>query len=1800
MYREQERLTKKQKRLDARYYAAEKSSNTVARSRKRQNPDVREHEQIGKRRRRGGISYPECKAKFHSALIDGPIYVCTSCHQTWFDHSVVQVEKVKIYGEILEKCCTQYISAHDLEWLCRTCLDSIKSGKVPRLSVANKCTFPPKPEELNLHQLEERMISPRIPFMQMRELPRGGQLSIRGNVVNVPVDVAPTVQSLPRMMSETDTIPVKLKRKLSYATAAFTENIRPQRVVAGLKWLLDNGPVFKDAEIYIDDTWLASFVDPAEGSDEHAFAEFRCPNTLNATNQDSDNDPNNDSAAESDTDRFSEVDNTEQAPGNVDTMLDDAEYDPNQILEFAPGEGKKPLGLFVDPDSEYMAFPTIFCGQRRHGNDERERTVHYSDICKFELRHVDRRVAQSVPNIFFKLKKLQMEQVVNKVNITVRRCKSKGKSYTVADVLDDTTRESIVKLDEGYHIFRTLRSSPPYLEKRKKDLMAMIRQLGCPTWFVSVSAADTHWSDLLRILGKLIDEKDYSDDELKEMGWEDKTRLVRADPVTAARFFDHRLQKFLNDVIKSELHPIGHIQDSFQQRGSPHAHIMFWVHGAPNLDDNSSEEIEAFVDKHTSCSATVSDDAKPYLELQKHKHSPSCRKQQQPICRFGFPKPPMRHTCVLEPLGCEEEQLDLAKANYEKVKQLLAEHKEGMDITFDEFLEQLGLTDGEYTDAVRSSINHTTVFLQRQPSEIRINPYMKNLLDIYCANHDIQFITDPFACAVYIVAYISKSQRGMSMLMDRMCKEARQENFDIRKQVRHIGNAFLNKVEIGAQEAAYLILQLPVTRSSRSVVFINTSPPEERTFLLKSKEKLEEMDPDSTDIECGNVVTRYKQRPKFLQNWCLADYVSKLQITYPENYEDPYDTDYEDDPEHDKDDDQQSDAEDEKLQDPRVDFVCKKLASGVVIKMCKKQKIIRFVNYNHNNDPENYARERLMLYIPWRKEPQDLLGEHETYSDQLNAKKEQVEMKMKQYEPNKALTSQVLEEAMNFEHDDDHGEIVAPNAQQNEGDDEMEGSKETSGFTFFQPDKPEHSKYDMADDLRGTTSTADTFTVLPSRVTDDQFRQDLASLNIKQREFFTHVMQAVTTRNEPIHVFLTGGAGVGKSVVIRTLYQALHRHLCSKEGDNPEECRILLCAPTGKAAYNIGGCTTHSAFHIMPNKRPSYEYQRLTPDRLNTLRTTYRHLSVVIIDEVSMVGSAQFQFIYQRLQELKGNKKPFGGVHMIVVGDLYQLRPVMDRWIFDNSKHGYETLAVNLWKEYFTMHELKEIMRQKDDQLFAKALNRLREGKHTAHDIALFKTRILELPISDPEYPQHVPHLFPTNELVNTYNAQMFSRCTREKVIVKAQDCIMGDRRSHKSKIKSKISTDPSKTAGLFAELQLAVGLRYETVANINVEDGITNGSGCVLKRIHYKQQNNPLPSILWVQFDKDKVGQRTRSQFSSFYEQGIPKEWTPIIAIKRNFYTFDGHSQTSVMRMQFPIRPSAAKNIHKSQGDTMDTVVVNMGSKRPFPHSHYVALSRVTKLEGLHVLDLNEQKINMEKGVAQEIQRLQNEASMQLCYTPMYSAQTAALKIVFQNAQSVHKHFSDLRADHSIIASDIITTAESRLISGDRNEQYEIPGFTIHRNDQQQTTQNRPPHGQVFYFSDRCDVVMVLDSTPSPKVEYSMISLTSPKELQIVTVYKSPGCTFDTFRQKMEELLSHLDLRVPLIIVGDFNYDLFQEQRQFLSFMHTSFNCKQYIDQATTKSGSMLDLVFSSVDLLSCEPVYCPWSYHSTINVLV
>ena len=422
---------------------------------------------------------------------------------------------------------------------------------------------------------------------------------------------------------------------------------------------------------------------------------------------------------------------------------------------------------------------------------------------------------------------------------------------------------------------------------------------------------------------------------------------------------------------------------------------------------------------------------------------------------------------------------------------------------------------------------------------------------------------------------------------------------------------------------------------------------------------------------------------------------------------------------------------------------------------------------------------------------------------------------------------------------------------------------------------------------------------------------------------------------------------------------------------------MLLLAPTGKAAFNIKGNTIHSGLAI-PACQSLKNYKPLDSSRLNTLRSQLGGVKLIFLDEISMVGSTMFNVqINNRLKDIKGSKENFGGVSIIAIGDLFQLEPVMDRYIFkdlDNSE--YAILAPNLWQEYFKMFELKEIMRQRESKVFAEILNRLREGNHTNDDILKLKERMIEENgIHDP---MNVPHLFIQNIKVNEFNERVHQAGTCGKHSIKAVDSVIGANSAQlRDKIISQIPNDPRKTKQIISNLQLSVGERTEIAMNVRTEDGMTNGAGNVIKKIQLNQRNKP-SGIIWVQFDHADVGEKTRLENRQLYVQGIERTWTPIKPTTTQFAV--GRNQSAqVVRKQFPLRPAAAKTIHHSQGVTEQKIVVNFNTRRAIPHIHYVGLSRVTTIEGLYITDLCEQKIAVNPHVKTEMESLRTELYLKL-----------------------------------------------------------------------------------------------------------------------------------------------------------------------------------------------------------------------------
>ncbi|CAB4033998.1 Hypothetical predicted protein, partial [Paramuricea clavata] len=399
--------------------------------------------------------------------------------------------------------------------------------------------------------------------------------------VNVPADVVNTVNMLPRFTNETSTIKVNLKRRLQYKSSALSLNVRPNKVAEAAKWLVNNGNLYKDEGITFNDTWLENnantqtLFDDSDNDQTSEGLENVVGCNTESLNCDTECKAQQSSACDDD-EHWSE-DKAEIPAGITDTMLTSPDF---------VTDNERQHILNVPPEAT--------------------RQVHYSEICKSELRRSDRRAAMCVENIFFKTKKLQMKILLGQSQVALRKCQRNSSTITAGQLKQPGALDNMIHHDQGFKFLRAVRGSPPYFEKAKKDIFAMIRQLGSASLFCSFSSAETQWTHLLRIFGKLVDNKTYTDTELENLNWEEKSRLIQSDPVTCARHFDYQVHKFLQNFLLSSAAPLGKIADWFyrveyQQKGSPHIHMLIWLENAPRFGEDSDCDVVSFIDTIITC-----------------------------------------------------------------------------------------------------------------------------------------------------------------------------------------------------------------------------------------------------------------------------------------------------------------------------------------------------------------------------------------------------------------------------------------------------------------------------------------------------------------------------------------------------------------------------------------------------------------------------------------------------------------------------------------------------------------------------------------------------------------------------------------------------------------------------------------------------------------------------------------------------------------------------------------------------------------------------------------------------------------------------------------------------------------------------------------------------------------------------------------------------------------------------------------------------------------------------------------------
>jgi uracil-DNA glycosylase len=408
------------------------------------------------------------------------------------------------------------------------------------------------------------------------------------------------------------------------------------------------------------------------------------------------------------------------------------------------------------------------------------------------------------------------------------------------------------------------------------------------------------------------------------------------------------------------------------------------------------------------------------------------------------------------------------------------------------------------------------------------------------------------------------------------------------------------------------------------------------------------------------------------------------------------------------------------------------------------------------------------------------------------------------------------------------------------------------------------------------------------------------------------------------NVFLTGGGGVGKSYLLSAIYTelpGLKKRLSKK--NNPESLaklpRIQMCALTGCAALLLGhkAKTLHSWAGIGLGKESTAElYVKISRNR--KAKKNWLCTDLLIIDEISMMTADLFDKLNELAKKIRSNKKPFGGIQLLLVGDFFQLPPVTKG--DDETKFAFESEA---WLTAVTSSvELTIIQRQKDEA-FQKILKEARTGALTKESVKVLTQR---QGLIWKENKIRPTLLFPRRAEVDMINDTNLKALQGRKYTYKARlvhDGKTPDGFTETDEAFQKVLALFDSGASYSKELVLMLGAQVMLIANTAPNEGLVNGSrGVITGFCSYSE----LPIVEFVNGAKKTIGSHT---------------W-PI-----EDYEF-------VSRSQIPLQLAFAVTTHKCQGSTLDSALVDIGSGIFEYGQAYVALSRVRSLDALYVHDFD------------------------------------------------------------------------------------------------------------------------------------------------------------------------------------------------------------------------------------------------------
>ena len=538
----------------------------------------------------------------------------------------------------------------------------------------------------------------------------------------------------------------------------------------------------------------------------------------------------------------------------------------------------------------------------------------------------------------------------------------------------------------------------------------------------------------------------------------------------------------------------------------------------------------------------------------------------------------------------------------------------------------------------------------------------------------------------------------------------------------------------------------------------------------------------------------------------------------------------------------------------------------------------------------------------------------------------------------------------------------------------------------------------------------------------------------------------------------------------------------------------------------------------------------------------------------------------------------FGGISILAVGDFYQLSPVKAKSLVLPAAPSDEYFH-ELFTRNFKQVELTQVMRQRDDATFANILNRLRI-KRKSDEFDFEAEAMLTSRNNRNDEPNDALHVYATNPATDTYNNLMVNEVCDK--VFEINCCDYQKSKTCGKSMKLAICKKGS-SSDLPDVLKIGIKARVMLTQNLDVQNGLVNGVFGTVVGISVIDNPNDTVDKIYVKFDSERIGRNLKPVLP----EGMPEHTMIIDRCERQLESFK-----NISRKQFPLKLGYASTVHKTQGMTVSKIVYDM--KGTFAAGQaYVALSRVTGLEGLYIKNLRADLIYRNDEIHVGLQNLPK-----LCLDGFVQPQRADL--VLHNVQGLESKITDISVTYAK-KSEIMCLTETWLKSSCPNNKVHINGFKIFRQDRKNTI----GHGGVaIYVAEHIHVepVQVKDFMCNIEIVITKVFVNG-KFLLIGCIYRSPSLSMKLTIKCLNEFLSIVE-RTPGIsaamFVGDFNENLLGAEAHHILDFFTTNGYRQVVIDPTYISGSLLDAVYIKyTELVQVNVIPTYFSDHEAVEII-